>query len=187
LYTNPFSDNFSSDVVDYSHIGQLQVGHQVGNCSQTKDSLDLTATISMVSLPYLAGFFDGEGCIHLAKQVSRDPARRPTFRMRVVIGQNNLEILEFFSHEIGVPGKIHKVTRTQKQNRQCYSLIYDGSASFEVLRKLLPFLRRKKHEALVALEYERSCFVNTHPGARGTDPVIWALRAQFYRKLRAMK
>ena len=187
MYTNPFSDNFSSDVVDYSNIGQLQTGHQVSNCSQTKDCIDLTATNAMVSLSYLAGFFDGEGCIHLAKQVSRDPARRPTFRMRVAIGQNNFEILDLFSREIGVPGKIHTVTRTEKQNRQCYSLIYDGSASFEVLRKLLPFLRRKKYEALVALEYEKNCFVNTHPGARGTDPVIWALRAQYYRKLRAMK
>ncbi len=142
---------------------------------------------SELTLSYLGGFFDGEGCIHLAKQTFKDPDRRATFRMRLVLAQNNLEILEFFNQEVGVVGKIQRIARTQKQNRQCYALIFDGTAAFDVLRKLLPHLRRKKPEAIVALEYQQSCAIHIHPGRRGIDPDDWALRARFYRKLRAMK
>jgi hypothetical protein len=154
----------------------------ISMCADCRD-----ASVTEMTLAYLGGFFDGEGCIHLAKQTFKDPMRRATFRMRLVIGQNNLEILEYFAQEVGVTGKIHRIARTRAQNRQCYALIFDGATAFEVLRKLLPYLRRKLPEALVALEYEQSCAVHVHPGRRGIDPNDWALRARFYRKLRAMK
>ncbi len=142
---------------------------------------------SSIALAYFGGFFDGEGCIHLAKQTFRDPNRRATFRMRVDLSQNNLEILQAFEREVGVPGSLHALKRTLSQNRQCYKILYDGDSAFEVLRRLLPYLRRKRPEAIVALEYQQSCAIHIHPGRRGIDPNDWALRARFYRKLRAMK
>ena len=190
MYTNKLSDTTNCFDVTCDDASQMNMA----NALIPESSVNVGAAklinvkcLDPLVLAYLGGFFDGEGCIHLAKQNFKDPERRATFRMKLVLVQNNLEMLEFFKQELGVQGKIHRITRTQKQNRQCYDLLYDGASAFEVLRRLLPYLRRKKPEALVALEYEQNCAVNSHPGARGTSPEIWARRAQYHRKLKAMK
>jgi hypothetical protein len=184
--TNALGGNESCDSKkSCSEIQQQPV--TVSSTSLTFVGASDVSLLSPMSLAYMGGFFDGEGCIHLAKQTFRDPNRRATFRMRVDLSQNNLEMLQAFQLEVGVPGNLHALKRTLSQNRQCYKILYDGDSAFEVLRRLLPYLRRKKPEAIVALEYQQSCAIHIHPGRRGIDPDDWALRARFYRKLRAMK
>ena len=135
---------------------------------------------------YCSGFVDGEGCIHIAKQLQRGRPR-PTYRARLSIAQGNLEVLEYVAAVLGEPSYLGRVRRTEQHNRQQYVLVYDGRHACAVLEKLLPYLRVKAPEARVLLRYFEECDVRVHPGPRGHDTAVWHLREKFYKKLRRLK
>lgn len=137
-------------------------------------------------LAYIAGLIDGDGCIHIAKQ--QQPGRpRPTYRARVTLAQSNYELLCYVRDVLGEPSYLHKVPRTLQQNRQHYTLVYDGRHALAVIAKLLRWLRAKAPEARVLLEYGRVCAIHTHSGPQGHSEEIWRLRESYYLKLRRMK
>ena len=47
-------------------------------------------------LNWASGFADGESCIHIAKQTYKDLRRKATYRLRMCIEQNDLQVLEHF-------------------------------------------------------------------------------------------
>lgn len=143
----------------------------------------------MQALAWAAGLTDGDGCIHIARQTFKDPARahRPNFRLRVTVAQSNLAVLQYMQTIVGVIGCVAAPKRTLQQNKQHYSLTFDGDKALVVIKKLYPFLVAKRAEAAVALDFARRCQINKHPGPKGQSPRIWALREAFYNKLRRMK
>lgn len=143
--------------------------------------------VTDVDLAWAAGFTDGEGCLSIARQTYTDPSRRDTYRMRVDIFQNCLSVLTAFEQTVGVKGRIYAVKRHHSQNRDCFRIAYDGEAAFELIRRLRPFLKRKQHEADVALAFGRNCEINRHFGPNGCPEKIWKLRARYYRRLQALK
>lgn len=142
-----------------------------------------------VALAWAAGLTDGDGCIYIAKQTYSDPRRenQPNFRLRLTISQSNLPVLQYVQHVVGVNGCVAAPTRTLQQNKQHYSLTYDGRRALAVIRKLCPYLVAKRAEALVALDFARVCRIDEHPGPKGQSPRIWKLREAFYNKLRRLK
>ena len=141
------------------------------------------------ALAWGAGLTDGDGCIHIARQTFKDPARahRPNFRLRLTVTQSNLPVLQHLQTVVGVTGCVAAPNRTLQQNKQPYSLTFDGDKALMVIKKLYPFLVAKRAEAAVALDFARRCQLNMHPGPKGQSPRIWALREMFYNKLRRMK
>ena len=140
-----------------------------------------------LDLAWAAGFFDGEGCIHIARQTYGISGRRPTYRMRLDISQNNISVLQEFEWAVGIRGRHYTLQRTAKQNRPCYSLAFDGVAAFEVLERLIDMLRRKKCEAELAAEFRRECDIHRHFGSKGCPPELWRLRFSYYKKMIALK
>lgn len=139
-----------------------------------------------VKLAYQAGLMDGEGCVHIARQTYQS-GRRPCYRLRLSIAQNHLRTLADFQQEVGVEGRLYQVKRTAVQNRDSFDLKYDGAAAAEVIRRLRPFLRRKRVEAEMALEYLQVCDVSTRYGGKGAPQEVWRRREWYYNKLRALK
>lgn len=95
-------------------------------------------------LAYLAGFFDGEGCI-----ATSNPKK--SGGVVIKISQvNHLESLLMFLEVFG--GQIWEVKRRTTVGKVVFA--YRGSPRFLTkiaLSKMLPFLRGKKQEALIAL------------------------------------
>jgi hypothetical protein len=143
----------------------------------------------IMALAWAAGLTDGDGCVHIAKQTFSDPKRihRPNFRIRLTISQSNLPVLQYFQQVVGVTGCVSAPKRTLQQNKQHYSLTYDGAQALTVILKLRPFLVGKLAEVLVVIAFARVCRINEHPGPQGQSPRIWKLREAYYKKLRRMK
>lgn len=61
-------------------------------------------------IAWAAGFFDGEGCATILKQVYRssDGRKKHSHRVHVAISQNNYEVLQTFKDVIGIHAKIFK-------------------------------------------------------------------------------
>ena len=88
---------------------------------------------------YLAGFFDGEGCIALAGGSDQ----RVTRYVRINIAQKCLPLLEVIQKRFG--GKISKANG-------CYSLFfYKGEEIVRLLKAMLPHLVLRLKEASIAL------------------------------------
>lgn len=138
------------------------------------------------SIEWAAGFLDGEGCIHIARQTYRGK-RRDTFRLRVYIVQNNREVLEHFRDGIAIDARIYKVRRTTQHNKQVYTLNFEGKKAMALIALLMPHLIRKREEAQTAWAYWFDGKVGMRPGPKGLPPEIAALRERLYLKLRSLK
>lgn len=139
------------------------------------------------SVAWAAGFADGEACIHIARQRYRNCSRSDTFVARVYITQNCLEVLEHFRNGAGIDASIYKIKRTAGQNRQCYSLQYEGARAMALITLLLPHLIRKRDEALTLWTYWVQGQVGTRHGPKGVPPAIFAIRERLYLKMRSLK
>lgn len=96
-------------------------------------------------LAYLAGFFDGEGCISIAVY------KENYLGIRIEIGQNTRQELDLFSKYFG--GKV-----TAKPDKRYKTKSYRWAPGKieqikKVLTDLLPYLRQKKRRAELALEF----------------------------------
>ena len=146
----------------------------------------MMSTNEDIARAWAAGFADGEACISLARQTFAC-GRRPTYRMRFDVTQNNREILLHFQQAVGVTGRLYAPRRTTRTNRQLYQLTYDGKQAHDVIQRLHPWLIRKQPEAAIALRYMNECRVGWHPGPKGFPEALWKARESFYWKLRKMK
>lgn len=140
-----------------------------------------------VGVAHAAGLFDGEGCVHIARQKKATARRGHIFRLVVSVVQNHLDTLIDFQNHVGVAGRIYQTRRRGTANRDTFALNYDGRAAAKLLDVLLPYLRRKKDEAVEALRFQRTCEISRHFGPNGCPEDIWLRREALYRKLRNLK
>ena len=139
-----------------------------------------------VDLAWAAGFLDGEGCITATWQ-KRPDRPHPNTRIVVQLAQNDLATLQAFQEILGMHGKIYPQKRRAYHSRQCWMLAYWGRHAMEVLRALEPYLRRKRPEALLCLQFEHVGKLSVRSGPKGHSPEIWNARWQFVNDLKALK
>jgi hypothetical protein len=94
----------------------------------------------MLSLEYIAGFFDGEGCIG----VYRDT--KGYTKLLVTIGQKSETPLLLIRECLG--GKLSK-----PQSMTVHQLVWTNFAAGEMLEQIVPFLVLKKAQAELAIEF----------------------------------
>lgn len=86
--------------------------------AESEEAVDLPATPAYVGpvmspisqrrqpdeadLGWAAGILDGEGCISITRQTWGETGRRPNFRMRVDIAQNDVMLLREFEWCVGI-------------------------------------------------------------------------------------
>jgi LAGLIDADG DNA endonuclease family protein len=88
-----------------------------------------------ISLDYIAGFFDADGCISLAvKPRMKDGVRRHTYQPRAIISQSNYEILEGVQLTLGL-GTIREMPAGNGlQKRVHFNLTMDSKAAIMFAR-----------------------------------------------------
>ena len=92
---------------------------------------------------YLAGFFDGEGCITI------EARRGKSFNVRCSITNSSLEVLKIFKKIFG--GSIHK--RKLYVNKPLWDWRCNAHLALFFLTKIMPYLIVKNKEAKLALEF----------------------------------
>jgi len=111
---------------------------------------------------YLAGFFDGEGCIHIADFMY--PYKKPdrmqqVYRLDIHITQTDLAMAKWLVEHFG--GVYYTIESNNKNNaRKNWSTPYrwvpkGKKNKEELLLGMLPYLIIKREQALVALDYLR--------------------------------
>lgn len=143
-------------------------------------------TQSKIMLAWAGGFFDGEGCI-CAVTEKRDDRPNGSFRLRVMIGQNDLATLDRFRRAVNVRCAINAVGQRPNTNRPMYYVHYDGLQAFEVLQRLGRYLFRKAPEAQVAKQLWVRGRLGGRPGSSGWPLRILSIRRALVAELCALK
>jgi len=112
--------------------------------------------ITNEDLIFMAGLFEGEGCIAISSKSIKDSKRR-RHHLRVMVGNSDLSILKIFKDAFGVGTILHK-KRTAESVFKFYSWVCCGQNAAFVLENLYPFFRskRKKKEAELGIEFQKT-------------------------------
>jgi len=104
-----------------------------------------------VDLAYMAGFFDGEGCISLCERSKR----KRQLRVHISISNTNEWIIQWFKFNFG--GSVTS-ERKQLKNPNWRDTwrwnITSGAHSVRFLKEILPYLRLKKPQAELAIAFQ---------------------------------
>lgn len=87
---------------------------------------------------YIAGLFDGEGCIRYHDRC-----------LRVTITSCYPHHLTQIMEHTGL-GKIRRRRKRKPEHKTCYELAIDGSDGVEFLNLILPYLKEKRYQAEIA-------------------------------------
>lgn len=105
--------------------------------------------------PYLAGIFDGEGCVHIAdfKMHLANPDRQQqAYRLDIHITTTSKELAHWLVKEVG--GKFYKRESTNPNWKDAYRWEISGRKNRERFFKgILPYLVIKREHALLALAF----------------------------------
>ena len=132
----------------------------------------------MITPEWLAGFFDGEGCLTILRS-----KRHAHFTPQATFTNTDLRVLQLIQASYG--GTIH-ARNNPKQWNEAYSLTFSGTQETRrILLILQPFLVLKKAEADFFLT-EWTDVVNGRQGKPVTDEVL-QVRESIKQQLSAMK
>ncbi len=95
-------------------------------------------------LAYIAGFFDGEGSIFISKS-------KKQYFLTVSISNTNLPVLESIR---AMGGNISKSPDNRENHSQLFRLRLYCNEAKKFLEKILPYLRIKKEQAKLAIEFQ---------------------------------
>lgn len=102
---------------------------------------------------YLAGFFDGEGCVRIDEVKDTRVKSGYIHQLYITITNTNPVILTALYREFG--GTLHTVKR-RGNHRQCYQWSLKSKKAKLFLESILPFLVMKKEEVAFALYFQNN-------------------------------
>ena len=107
-----------------------------------------------LDIKYIAGFFDGDGCIHASNS-----------GLRAVLTNVNLEILERIRDQFEFG---HIKSRTRENRQVLYQLVFWSREAKFFIEQMYPYLIIKKSQADLAFEFQ-----NTYRERKGAVKGSW--------------
>ena len=121
-------------------------------------------------LAYMAGIIDGEGCIRIGKGNQGGNNKKVNYTLKMSIGMANPYIPQMFRFVFG--GHFFQSTEGTAERLPTWQWGIDSNKAVDVLRTLLPYLKLKKSEAELAIEFQkgkRICQSGIKRGENRTD------------------
>lgn len=131
----------------------------------------------MITIEYLAGFFDGEGCITVVG------SKPPSVNLIVSIAQTELQILTEIRECFG--GYLYPKVRRSAKHNQAWELRWVSRSAIEFLEKVYPFLKVKQLQAKIVLQ-EWKPLIREHRGGKALTIQDWNKRLEVKEKLSSL-
>jgi hypothetical protein len=135
-------------------------------------------------LIYLAGFFDGEGCISICHH--SNSKKYKYLNLDIFVSNTNIPSLELFKNVFNgnIYAQSNKTYKDHPNWKQAYVWQLGNNRASECLKELLPYLEQKKPQALLAIEFQKS--INETKRRKLTNEDM-LLREELWLTLRKMK
>lgn len=105
-----------------------------------------------LGIEYLAGLFDGEGCIHIP--VSHTTRASPSYGVRVIFAMTHEPIIKAIAEQFGVSYCCFNLTRKNVNWKRAYQLQICSIRASQFLQDVLPYLVVKREEAELAIKLQ---------------------------------
>lgn len=143
-------------------------------------------------IAYIAGFFDGEGCVTITRNSPRGEKRFPTYSLKAQTVQTELSVLQWMQQKFG--GSI-VVTVKHDGYRTAYRHCLSGDRAAVFIRTILPYLRIKRPQAELGLQFQdriHDTDMRKHGGRWSLTPdsiasLVLTERHAMYERMREMK
>jgi LAGLIDADG endonuclease len=115
--------------------------------------------LSEVELSYLAGFFDGEGSITIARRNKKSKVGSKVwiqYQPRIAITSTSKDILGLFIKSFAIGEKLYYTgpNKYAKNTKARWVWEANGTKAMSIIECLLPYLRVKRAEAKVFLRFK---------------------------------
>ena len=110
-------------------------------------------------LAYIAGILDGEGYIGIKKSPPPKDGVSPRYSARIQVRMVDEDAVAFIAHTLG--GNYYRENPHADRGRPLFCFQASDRKAENILRAVLPWLRVKRHNALVVLEF-RDLKANGH-------------------------
>ncbi len=107
-------------------------------------------------LIYIAGFFDGEGCIGLYGYPPNRGLTSHNIRLMVSVSNTKREVLDGLKTNFGGGVTLMSKSKTSIKWKKCYQWRVTGKQAETFLKSIYPFMRVRKPQAEVALKYRET-------------------------------
>lgn len=138
-----------------------------------------------VDLAYCAGLFDGEGCININRHKPQTGKRSVQHTLRCHMGLSSENPVLHFVKSFGGSIKYRAIHLKNPKWKDQWVWTIESNQARDWLRIILPFLKMKREEALVAIEFQEL------RGGQRRGKVVGALeiakRDWYYLKLKELK
>ena len=108
----------------------------------------------MISLEYLAGLVDGEGCIRLTQTNGGKQGGKLYYYPRLQVTNTFKPIIEELQKEFG-GGVRHSSSKNHPNWKDKYDWVADGDTARTILKQIVPYLRIKKDRAIEVLSLDQ--------------------------------
>jgi hypothetical protein len=126
-----------------------------------------------LTLSYMAGFFDGEGCIGILKRKRKD--WNIEYFVQISVGQKDGGIMDWVVENF--KGHLHQIKRDNS-----YFWIISNKEAYLFLKEITPYLKYKKPQAEVALD-----FYENRDLRKPIPQTELARREELYLKMKELK
>lgn len=132
-----------------------------------------------LSPEYLAGFFDGEGCVHCSEYTQRGSR---VVQFQIQIANSHEEIIKLIQTENGGSYELQHPSRLGKNKVWLWRI--GGVASESFARLILPHTVLKKEQIELFLELRATV---VRAGRRHVSDEVWERRAELIAAIKAAK
>ena len=145
-------------------------------------------SLSDMELAYIAGLFDGEGCVAITRHFKKlDGTKRPCemYTLRVQVTNVDPRVILPLREKFG--GSLHITKHKSAKQRDTHVWISTSRVALEFLKAIRPWLVAKAQQADIAIDFQESKFRH---GGRGKTRVTREYRErerQQYAEITALK
>lgn len=135
---------------------------------------------------YLAGLFDGEGCIYMQERLQPGQTRF-SYTIGIQLSMTDPSAVRLFHQAFG--GRFYNMAGRKAWHRPLWSWWLGMRGASDFLHSMLPYLQVKKPQAQLALEFIQFQAARRRGGLHGgpRSPEIVATQKQFYERMKALK
>lgn len=131
---------------------------------------------------YLAGLFDGEGCVAVSRIGRHYPEFGYRYQLRVTISNTYLPMLESLQREFG--GAVWSAKAILPRHKKQHQwVVWNSTECADILRGMLPYLRYKDREASYAIKVFEDIAATNHRRKNFNFAFAWAYRGKMIRAM----
>ena len=152
-----------------------------------------------ITIQYLAGLFDGEGCISIicAKKGAKNPrSQSPAYELKLHIRMTDSRPIKAFSDYFAKHFKggfiARQETKKPERHKPTYCFACSHTKAENIIKELLPYFICKREQAELALEFQQYIKESKCQGKIGLNRKkvpdnILAKRHQYYLQMKNLK